>query len=330
MDDQIRIPGPPNIGKLMTVAIEQIVAAPSRLDEEKVAELMDSILAVGLLQPILVVASKVEEGAEHLQLVAGRHRLEAVKRLGLAKINCTVLEYHGQLWVELVRIDENLIRNVSSAAEHALLTGGRKKILTELAAQDGTLSQFATPSRQALRRAGQSPGPEIGSVRDQAKKTGESKDKIQRSIMRFEKLGVPILESIIGTSLDKGAELDALMMLREAVRDDLINRVAAGEAVSASRVLREEKRLTMEESQDQSPVRETPVREIEQAYTEFVEWLRNNAVSLQSNDLYEHAVEFYDVFYDAIYPDDEKDAPERTNEHTKKKWFNWGKDRKPD
>jgi ParB/Sulfiredoxin domain len=64
MDDQSGIPGPPTIGKPMTVPVEQIVVARSRLDENKIAELRESILAVGLLQPIVVVALKVEDGAE--------------------------------------------------------------------------------------------------------------------------------------------------------------------------------------------------------------------------------------------------------------------------
>ena len=65
----------------MTVPVEQIVVPQSRLDENKIAELMESIRALGLLQPIVVVVLKVEDGAEHLQLVAGRHRLEAVSGL---------------------------------------------------------------------------------------------------------------------------------------------------------------------------------------------------------------------------------------------------------
>jgi len=320
MNDQSRIPGPPNIGKLMTVPIEEIVVAPSRLDEKKVAELMESILAVGVLQPILVVAVKGEDGAEHMRLVAGRHRLEAAKRLGLAAINCTVLEYDGHLLVQLAEIDENLIRN-TSAAKHALLTGRRRQIITELAAQDGTLSQSATASSQALRRTGQKPG----SVRDQANKTGESKDKIHRSNTRFKTLGSSILESIIGTSLDTGAELDALMKLSEAIRDDLVNRVAADPKVkvSAKRELRKEKLAANEESRH-----ERPVSEIEQAFREFTRWKMAYAELLRSNNLYEHADKFHDIFCDVVWPDDKEDAPERENENSKKNWFNWGKDSK--
>ena len=112
-----------------------------------------------------------------MRLVAGMHRLEATKRLGIETIQCTVLDYVEALRVELAEIDENFIRNDPSAAEHALLTGRRAEIIKELDAQDGTLSQNATASKQAQRRAGKKSGPDIASVRDQANKTGETKDR---------------------------------------------------------------------------------------------------------------------------------------------------------
>ena len=203
---------------------------------------------------------------------------------------------------ELVGIDENLIRNNPSAAEHALLTGRRREIITELAAQDGALSQFATASRQALRGAGQKPGPDIGSVRDQANKTGESKDKIQRSSKRFESLGSAILESIIGTSLDKGAELDALTKLPEAVRHELAKRAAAGDAsASASGALREEKGKAKEESQHQSPVSEI------EAHREFCNWGVKYGALLSSNGLWGQFEKFEGALHNVAYPTFEED-----------------------
>ena len=59
-------------------------------------------------------------------------------------------------------------------------------------------------------------------------KTGETKDKIQRSKKRVEILG-GILKKVVGTSLDKGSELDALAKLPEAEREDLADRAASGE-----------------------------------------------------------------------------------------------------
>ena len=184
------------------------VDGPRReLDHAKVAELMKSIQSVGLLNPILVVVRKEEDGDENVRLVAGLHRLEAMKQLGKVNIQCTVLERDETLRVQLAEIDENIIRNNPSPAEHAMLTERRAQILKALADHDAA------------------------SVRDQARRTGESKDKIHRS----KKRGIlgDILNKVRGTSLDKGVELDALAKLSEAEREDLANRAATGEEVSA-------------------------------------------------------------------------------------------------
>ena len=75
-----------------------------------------------------------------------------------------------------------------------MLTTRRAEILKGLAEQDGTLSLTATASKQAQRRAGLRPGHDAASVRDQARRTGESKDKIYRSKKRG---------GILGDILDK-------------------------------------------------------------------------------------------------------------------------------
>jgi ParB family chromosome partitioning protein len=191
------------------------------------------------------------ENKGNFRLVAGGHRFEAAKRLGLETIRCTVLEA-DDLRVELAEIDENLQRNDPGPAEHALLTGRRTEIIRQLALQNGTLSQTATASRQSQRRAGEETGSDPGSVRDHAIKTGETKDTVQRSKKRFETLGSAVLKKVVGTSLDKGAQLDALAQLPEAEREDLVNRASGGETVSARQVLRESKREAEEEPEPQS------------------------------------------------------------------------------
>jgi ParB family chromosome partitioning protein len=249
----------PEDSKTITVPIGQVVLDGKRrpINEAKVTELMESIRSVGILNPIVAVRR-----GRNFRLVAGLHRLEAMKRLGITTIQCTVLEHNDVLRLELAEIDENIIRNNPSAAEHALLTVRRGEIIEELAKQTGTLSQAATSSNQALRRAGVRTGPDIASVRDQASKTGETKDKIQRSKKRGGILR-GVLCRVRGTALDKGVELDALAKLPEAEREDLADRAASGEAVSAR---------TTDRKPKPKPDRKVELTRREKAYAEFVAW----------------------------------------------------------
>jgi ParB family transcriptional regulator, chromosome partitioning protein len=252
----------PEKNKTITVPIEQIVVDGERrpVNDAKVAELMESITSVGLLNPIIVVLT-LEDGGEGVRLVAGLHRLVAMKRLRIATIQCTVLECDEALRVELAEIDENIIRHNPSPAEHAILTQRRSEIIKELAAQNGALTHGETPSKQALRRTGQKTGHDVASVRDQAKRTGESAGKIQRSKKRSGILG-GLLSKVVGTTLDKGPELDALTKLPEAERQDLANRAASGEAVSAR---------TEDRKPKPRPDRKSKTRR-ELAYDDFVDW----------------------------------------------------------
>lgn len=68
--------------------------------------------------------------------------------------------------------------------------------------------------------------------------TGESKSQINRHIARADALGDD-LDRLVGTSLDKGVELDALIKLPEPERKELIERAVAGEKVSAKKCLSE-------------------------------------------------------------------------------------------
>jgi ParB-like chromosome segregation protein Spo0J len=261
--------GPDN--RIITVPVERIIVDDRHrpLNEVKVLELKESIICVGLLSPIVVGAPrKAQDGKDEYPLISGRHRLEAMKRLGIVEARCTVLGRGDALRVELAEIDENFVRNELTPAQHALLTGRRREIIFELAAQDGTLSQNATASNQGKRRAGEETGPNPASVRDQANKTGESKDKIHRSRMRFESLGPDILESIVGTSLDKGSQLNALMRLPKVERDDLAKRAAAGEKVSA----REVRRKTEGEPQHRPEPELRPAINVENAFNGFRQW----------------------------------------------------------
>ncbi len=81
--------------------------------------LIESISEHGLLNPITITVD--------LQLIAGRHRLEACRSLGWTEIPANVLDAEG-LQVEMAMIDENLARNELSVLECAEQLYRRKLI----------------------------------------------------------------------------------------------------------------------------------------------------------------------------------------------------------
>ena len=94
-----------------------------KLNDDKVAELAESILLLGLLEPILVT-----QNGDEYTLLAGLHRLEAAKLLGWKTIEAT--RYQGDdLECELVEIDENLMNNDLTVLEQGEHIQRRNEIL---------------------------------------------------------------------------------------------------------------------------------------------------------------------------------------------------------
>ncbi len=109
----------------MRIQIDKIKVNPGRRMAlpEHIEELAKSIAEVGLLNPITV--------DRDFTLIAGLHRLEAVKRLGWSEIECTVSSLEG-LQAELAEIDENFVRCELTAVEYGDLLLRRKEIYETL------------------------------------------------------------------------------------------------------------------------------------------------------------------------------------------------------
>lgn len=109
----------------MKVKISDIKVNPGRraVLDKNVEELALSILDVGLLNPITLT--------EDYTLIAGLHRLEAVKLLGWTEIECTITDLEG-LSAELAELDENFARANLSPLEMGDLLKRRKDIYEEL------------------------------------------------------------------------------------------------------------------------------------------------------------------------------------------------------
>jgi hypothetical protein len=156
--------------------------------------------------------------------------MEAFRKLGHARIPASVVDLNT-LEVELYEIDENLARSELSPAERAAAMARRKAIYEQLhpetkhGAIGGGHSKAGTGEKaQRFTKA-------------TADATGRSERAVQLDAARGETLGQETLAKVAHTSLDKGAELDALASMPIDERGALVDRAAGGEAVSAQAVV---------------------------------------------------------------------------------------------
>jgi hypothetical protein len=207
------------------------ISIPARLrdiDDQGVTAMMIS-LAAGLIQPPLVRDDGLENGG--VVLVAGRQRVEAARRLGWSTIRCRVLTLNDQQ-ARLVEIDENLVRTPLTAAETALALVERKGIFESLHGR--AKARGAHAANGAMGRAHDATAKlALAFTADAARATGKSARSIQRAIQRVTDVGDAEIKRVVRTSLDRGAELDALAALPASRRAELIEQAEAGNDVSA-------------------------------------------------------------------------------------------------
>lgn len=157
----------------MEINVNEITVKSGRrsIDDEKVNELVISIMESGLINPITVSSGNV--------LIAGAHRLEAFRRLGRKAIECNVVEAEG-VHAELIEIDENLVRNELHYIDSGNLTKRRKEIYEELhpeTKREATLRQNLPKDQLGL-----SDNKVPSFVKDTAAKTGKSASAIKREL----------------------------------------------------------------------------------------------------------------------------------------------------
>ena len=178
-----------------------------KLDNSKVAELVDSIKQIGLLQPIVVDTDN--------NLLSGLHRLEAFKSIGYENIDCKVVNLSEQK-NRLVEIDENLCRldlNYIERAEHLI---HRDEILISLGqrAQVGDNQHTGSPRSQTTQSL--------------AKDLGISRSKYYE-IKSVYKIEAGVREILKKT--DVANNLDALMLIQKQtaeIQSEVAKRITDG------------------------------------------------------------------------------------------------------
>ena len=182
----------------MRIKISEIKVNPGRRDtlQRNVEELARSIAAVGLMNPVTVTQDNT--------LIAGLHRLEAVKLLGWTEIECVVSEADG-LQAELAEIDENFVRAGLSHRELGDLLLRRKELYEAIHPETRQGQRNGqTVKNDNLTVLGAKPFSE-----DTADKLGISKRTVERLVQTAANL-TPEAKKIIkeaDTKITKGAAL---------------------------------------------------------------------------------------------------------------------------
>lgn len=194
---------------MMQVIAPDMVEAGDRLrsiSEDQVSALVDSIAEVGVLNPITVYARQVMRGGIMVAgfgLVAGAHRLEACKRLGLVEIPAQVVDL-PELKRQLAECDENLCGTRLTPSERALFTRRRKEIYEALYPETRHGKHGSGPSGKFCHTDAES------FTAATAAATGKAERTVRLDATRGERIGEDVLAQVRGTELDKGVVLDQL------------------------------------------------------------------------------------------------------------------------
>lgn len=213
------------MNSLVSIDLRKLRASgqPRPLVTDYLDRLAASLRELGLIQPITVRRAVVMDdgiATDGYQIVAGHHRVAAARSLGWVDIPAIVIETDEYLRAELVEIDENLCRSELTVAQRSAAIKRRRQIWEALHPETG---------RNPPSSGGRG---HVSFAADTERATGESKRRTNEHLSRAEALGDDI-EAVVGTSLDKGVELDALKSMPEPERKELIQRAKAGEKVSA-------------------------------------------------------------------------------------------------
>lgn len=190
----------------MMIPIDQITTFDRvrQASRPQVEALAASIREVGLLNPITVTAT---DGG--FALVAGMHRLEACRSLGMTAVPAITLDLDANQRI-IAECDENLCAPSLTPVERAEFTRRRKAAYEALHPE--TVNGAAGVGREKVRQVGEAnPAPRFSA--DTAAATGQSERAVQRDAERGEKVCDEALALIRGTRLDTGKFLDSIKNL---------------------------------------------------------------------------------------------------------------------
>lgn len=168
------------------------------VDPAKVAALKSSIAEIGLRTPLTVSAKLIDDEWHH-RLVAGAHRLAALRELGEEWADCFVMEGDDDdaaLW----EIDENFARSELTDAQRADHHVRREEILKRKG-----LVKDAPKGGRPKNSDNLSAYSSLAAV-----SLGVDERTVRRDLARGKNIAPDVLAEVSGTELDKGVVLDEL------------------------------------------------------------------------------------------------------------------------
>lgn len=190
----------------MNIPIDQITTFDRvrQASRPQVDALVASIREVGLLNPITVAPT---DGG--FALVAGMHRLEACRVLGMTAVPAITLDLDANQRI-IAECDENLCAPTLTASERAEFTR-RRKAAYEALHPDTVHGAVGNGREKSRQLCDSTPAPRF--TADTAARTGQSERAVQLAAERGEKVSDDALGMIKGTRLDTGKYLDSIKNL---------------------------------------------------------------------------------------------------------------------
>ena len=208
--------------------IDIIITGDRReIDPVTVSELAESIKMIGLINPITVDKNK--------HLIAGLHRFEAYRLLGLTAIEVVVIDCDS-LRTELVEIDENLIRNNLDPISIGELALRRDEILEAMGLRANQSNKGRT-GKYAVTGADSAP---VKTTAEIAKKAGLS----ERSLQENKQLARDLVPEAKTTVREKAIPKVAALEISRLQPDEQRKVIAGNEKtdiLAAARELRQQR-----------------------------------------------------------------------------------------
>lgn len=184
--------------RVLPVDLACIVVPPRlrTIDPETVSALAESIARLDLQSPIILQKHPDDPGL--LLLVAGAHRLQAVRDLGWPRIEALVVDGPAEE-IGLIEIDENLIRKDLTHLDRARFLARRKALYARLYGLTGRGGDRR--SAAYARDRARTPDPSGSWAQEAADLIGISKRAIHRAVTIGAGLSDELADALAGTPI---------------------------------------------------------------------------------------------------------------------------------